>query len=319
MATWLSLSTLSATTSEYMQDWWKGGFVPAPWRGLHELLWIPSRLGTALGFYATGFHPPLQTWTQIAIVGLFVSILPLGFVYLFRRKRSTAVVLVGPIVVAVSAAAIRLLPLAGRVSLFLAPVLLLVWMSGLDQIRAWIVPRLRGASHVATLGLAVLPTVAGFARNPPPIVQGGTRPVLEEVKAHWLPGDRLVVARGMWTYELVNYYGALLGLERWTPLDRLEGDFTANEILRSYLKRIDAYRGWPRIWFHLEGTKSCEDEAILGYLNAIGRRLHTVQAHLEWGHRISGHLYDLSDPALLASTNSDSYPLPDCGGELGRS
>ena len=313
IATWASLSTLSPATGEYMQSGWGHGWVSSPGKGVEGFFWIPSRLGTILTYSATGIHPPLRSLAKIAIVAVYSLLWPLGFVYLFRKDRRAATVLAIPVIMAIVAVVIRLLPLAGRVSLFLAPVLLIGCFAGLDQIRAWVPPRARGVPFAVVMGFTVLAAVAGLARNPPPMTQGGTRPVLEEVRAHWLPGDRLVVARGRWTFRLVDYYGSLLGLKEWTPLDRLKGEYTQEEILRSYLERIDAYRGSPRVWFHLEGTTPCEDEAILGYLNAIGLRLHSVEAHLEWGHRISGHLYDLSAPERLSATTADSYPLPECG------
>jgi hypothetical protein len=312
IATWVSLSTLSPETGVYMQSGWKYAWVPPPWRGLDAFLWLPSRLGTILTYSATGVHPPLRSWIKIGIAAFYSLLLPLGYVSLFRKDLRRAVVLAIPVIMAIVAVVFRLLPLAGRVSLFLAPVLLIGCFAGIDQIRAWIPQRERFVAYGIMLGFAILPAVAGLARNAPPIAQGGTRPVLEDIKAHWLPGDRLVVARGTWTFRLVDYYGDLLGLEDWSRLDRLEGEYSTEEILRSYLQRIDAYRGSPRVWFHLEGTTPCEEEAILGYLDAIGRRLHFVEAHLEWGHRISGHLYDLSDPVPLASTSADRYGLPQC-------
>ena len=312
MATWASLSTLSPDTAEYMQSFWKHGWVPPPWKGIDEFLWIPSRLGTILTYSITGLHPPLRSLPEIATVAFYALLVPLGFVYLFRSERGTAGVLAIPVLVAIVAVVARLLPLAGRVSFFLVPVLLIMCFAGPAQIRPWIPARMRDLAHATMLGLAILPAVAGLARSFPPTAQGGTRAVLEEVKANWLPGDRLVVSRGTWTFRLVDYYGGLLGLEEWSPLDRLEGEYSAEEIMRSYLRRIDAYRGSPRVWFHLEGTTRCEDEAILRYLDAIGHRLHSVEAHLEWGHRISAHLYDLSDPELLDRASAETYPVPEC-------
>jgi hypothetical protein len=285
--------------------------MPPPWIGLEESLWIPSRLGRVLTFFAFGMHPPLSSLLELAVLAFYTLLLPLGFLHLIRRNAPTAVVLAVPVVVAIAAAAVRLFPLAGRVSLFLGPVLLIGCFAGFDLMRAWMSQRLGGVLYAGALGLAILPAFPALARNPPPIVQGGTLPVLEEVKAHWIPGDRLVVSRGPWTFRLVEFYGRRLGLEGWTHLDRLQGD-TAEEILRAYLRRIDAFRGVPRVWFHLEGTAACEDQAIRGYLDAIGKRLHSVEHHLSWGHRISAHLYDLSDPELLARTSANRYGVPEC-------
>ena len=121
-----------------------------------------------------------------------------------------------------------------------------------------------------------------------------------------------MVSGGRWTLILLDYYGRRLGLRAWTHLDRLEGGDTGEQILRSYLQRIDAFRGVPRVWFHLEGTRACEDEAILGYLNTIGKELYSVHFRLPGVSGASAYLYGLSDPELLTRTSADGYPLPEC-------
>ena len=103
-----------------------------------------------------------------------------------------------------------------------------------------------------------------------------------------------------------------MGFQARTHLDRLEGDYTGEEVLRSYLQRIDSYRGMPRIWLHLEGTQVCEEEAILGYLNTIGKKLYSAQFRLPGVSGASAYLYDLSDPELLIRASADGYPLPKC-------
>lgn len=309
---WLSLMTLSATTDEYMQSFWRAGFIPAPWLGLGEALWIPKRTGALLTFFATGLYPPYPTVPEIAIVGVFTLLLPLGWWHILRKDLRAGTTLAVPIVVALAAAAVRLLPLAGRVSWFAGSVLLIGCFAGLEAIRGWLNPRLRASLYPLALGCMILLGVAALAREPPPMVQGGTLPVLRNVKAKWTPGDRLAVAGGPWAFRLVDYYGARLGLEGWVRLDRSPDDSTVQEILRTDLRRIDTARGAPRLWVHLEGTMVCEEEAILGYLSAIGQWRYSVEFHLPWGHRISAHLYDLSDPALLARTSAETYPLPEC-------
>jgi hypothetical protein len=308
----IALATLSPATGEYMQIWWRDGFVPAPWQGVDEWLWVPARIGRILTFAATGIHPPLDTLAEAGVVGLYTVLLPIGFVRLFRRDPWIAAALAIPVGIAVGAAALRWLPLAGRVSLFLAPALLVAAVAGLDRVGDRVRQRPSGPTRALLPGLAALPAVAALVVTPPPFEQGGTRAVLEEVRARWLPGDRLVVSRGASTFRLVGYYGDLLGLEGWVPLDRLEGRYSEEEILRSYLRRIEAYRGSPRVWFHLEGTTPCEDEAILGYLDSVGERIHAFEAHLEWGHRISAHLFDLSGPVPRSTATAEDYALPDC-------
>lgn len=116
--------------------------------------------------------------------------------------------------------------------LFIAPTLLIGCFAGLDRIGAWLPQRLGTLPHTATLGLAILSTLAFLARTPPPMLMGQTKPALQEVKAHWALGDQLVVSRGRWTLVIVEYYERRLLLGGWTHIDRLEGAHTEEQVLR---------------------------------------------------------------------------------------
>ncbi|MGH7481740.1 MAG: ArnT family glycosyltransferase [Longimicrobiales bacterium] len=311
--TYTSLTTLSVATSAYMENYWKlkHAFLPRPWVGLAELFWIPARLAESISYFVAYISTP-SSLPAIALVGIYGLLLLLGILHLVKRDLRTAVLLAVPVIVAILAAAVRLLPLSGRVSLFIGPSLLIGCFAGFDRIRAWLPPHHGNLAIVAALGFATLPALALLALKPPPKILSGTRPVLQEVKAHWLPEDRLIVSRGEWTLISMEYYGRRFGIEDWTHLDRLRGDYTAEEILRGYLRGIDAFRGVPRAWFYLEGTVACEDDAMLGYLSVIGTRLYSIDFPINRFNRISAHLYDLSDPELLGKTNADTYQVPEC-------
>jgi hypothetical protein len=312
IAVWHSLATLSTATETYMQEFWSAGFVPAPWLGVGEALWIPSRTGVLLTFFATGLYPPYPSLLEKAIVGTFMFLLPLGLWRILRIDARAGAALAVPYVVALAAAVVRLLPFGARVSLFAGSFLLIGCFAGFEKVREWVSPRLGAFLHPIALSLMALLGIAALVRESPPIPLGGTLPVLREVKARGAPGDRLLVAGGPWAFRLVDYYGDRLGLEPWVRLVGSPADSTDEQVLRTYLRRIDGSRGEPGVWVHLEGTRICEEEVILGYLDAIGRRRDSVQYHLPWGHRISAHLYDLSDAALVAGISADTYPLPPC-------
>jgi hypothetical protein len=59
---------------------------------------------------------------------------------------------------------------------------------------------------------------------------------------------------------------------------------------------------------------ACEEEAILGYLTAIGMRLYSVDFPLNKVSKVSAHLYDLSDAELLGHADADTYQVPECKG-----
>ena len=312
IVTYTSLSNLSASTSEYMELVWGKGYVPPPWNGLSELLWIPARLAESILFFVASISSP-GSLLALALAGIYGLLFLIGIPHLVKKDGRTAAVLAIPVLVAIAAAAFRLLPLAERISLYFGPSLLITCFAGWDRIRTWLPRRLGGLPSAAAFGLAALPAIALLANKPLPRVTSGARPVLEAVKAHWLPGDRLVMARDQWAQVSVEYYGRRrLGLEEWTEIAGSGESNTTEQYLRGFLHGIDAFRGVPRTWFYLDGTLPCEDEAILGYLNAIGRRVYSADFQLNRYSRISAHLYDLTEPELLGKTSAETYQVPDC-------
>jgi hypothetical protein len=310
IATYISLTAVSSSTKQYMEQYWQQGFMPPPWAGIRELIWIPTQLARQTSWFVSGIPDP-RALPDIALATYGVVLL-LGIQYLVKRDSNNAAFLAIPVIAAIVAAAFRLLPMSARVSQFIAPSLIIGFFAGLDRIRTWLPQRLGSLPHVAVLGIATVPMLAFLAQRPLPMLQGGTGPALREVKARWAPGDQLVVSRGRWTMYGVEYYGRRLNLPEWTHIDRLEGDHTAEQVLRGHLRRIDAFRGFPRVWFHLEGTVDCEDEAILGYLTAIGERLYSADFRLTGGETVYLRLYDLSDSELLGRADAGTYRVPEC-------
>ena len=313
IVTYVSVITLSASTSDYMERFWRTSFPPPPWLGISELLWLPRRLAETIIHLVAHINTP-QSLPALALVAMYTLLLVLGIFHLFKRSSRSALVLAAPVIVAIIAAIVRVLPLSGRVSLFIGPSLLIGSFAGFDRIRSWLPARTGSLAHACTLGFAILPALALLARDPPPWINSWTRSAMEDVRANWEPGDRLAVSRGEWTLISVEYYGRRLGIMEWTHIPRLKGSHTAEQILRGYLSALDAFRGNSRAWLYLEGTVPCEDEAMVGYLMAIGKRLHSARFDVNEANRVSAHLFDLSDPAMLARTSAETYPVPECRG-----
>ena len=310
MITYASLRTLSASTDQVMVGFWDAGFVPPPWEGLRELFWVPVRLVEVLVFFAAFLYSP-NSAPEIAFAGVFGGLLVLGVIHLSRTDPRAAVVLAIPVAVAVAAACVRLLPLIERVSLFIGPPLLIASFAGFDRMRAWLPRSMERLVFLAALGFAALPGLALLIVAPPPRKRSESRAVLQEVRARRLPEDDLVVVR-WWGWISTEYYGQRLGLADWTLIAPLEG-YPMDQVLRDYLHQLDAFRGHSRVWVFLDRTWDCEEEAVLGYLGAIGRRRDVVEKRISGDERVSAHLYDLSDPGLLGRASAQEYPVPaDC-------
>ena len=306
--TYTSLTNLSAATRAVMQGFWVYDFVPPPWTGWRELVWVPARLAEFLGFFVVEVSTT-NSLPEIAFASTYGILSTLGIVYLLRKDLRTAAILLVPVAVAVAAACIRLLPLTHRISLFMGPSLLIACFAAFDLFRVWLPSRGAFVAYSVAYGLAILPALGVLVITPPPQKLSESRRVLREVSANRLPGDKLVVVR-WWGWMSTEYYGPRVGLEGWTHIAPLEGGVSIEEILRGYLRGIDDFRGEPRVWFFLDGTRACEDAAILGYLTAIGRRIQVVQATLSDRKSVSAHLYDLTDPALLELADAKTFPVP---------
>jgi hypothetical protein len=310
--TYTSLATYSAETSEYMDSFWRTDFVPRPWLGLSELLWIPLRLAEAITYLVAYVNTP-SSLPEYALGAVYGVLLLAGTAHLFRRNWRTATALAVPVVMTVGASALRLLPLSGRVSLFIGPFLLIGCFAGFDGLRPWVPAGFRSLVGPAALALAILPALAFLWIIRLPMIQVETLRIFREIGARWQPGDELVVSRGMWARVQAEYYGRRVGVEGWTHIDRVRGRHTAEEILREYLKEIDAYRGSPRAWFYLDGLVGCEQEAMRGYLGAIGTELYSIEPPSFMNRDVvSAHLYDLSDSDRLRTANAATWPVPEC-------
>lgn len=303
LSVFLARYTLSPETAAYMQDFWARGFLPPPWDGLPELLWTPRVLKNTLGFtlfwFASGDQPLAAATWALAVVGI------IGVWWLVRHDGAVAGVLIAPIVAALVAAAARQLPIDSRVSLWLGPPLLLVSMFGVAALRNALPGRLHYLPAVVLASIALMPAIAVVAIDSPPYRNQDMRPLLQAVAAQAQPDDEVYVYFG--ARQAMRFYGPPAGLTRWTEGACHRGD------TRAYYDEVDQFRGRPRVWFIWTHAlpRYREPDAIRSYLETIGRPITSIDDSpddLEGGAQAV--LYDLSDPARLASATAASHPVP---------
>ena len=291
--------TVNADTRAYMETFWVRGFPPPPWQGVDALMWVPGALTQVLGFAL--FHwlaeEPLFS---VATLGFAVATLP-GAWWLTRRHGYAAAMVMAPVVVAAIAAGMRVLPLNGRVSLWLGPPLLLLAAAGVAAAVEWLPPRLRLVPNGLGIGAGALAVIAAVIIEPPPFSTQEMRPILEQVAAAAHPTDRIYVYYG--ARLAVRYYGPGFGLAEWTE-GRCHRGAPVN-----YLHELDVFRGQPRVWVIWTHAlvRYGEPEAIRSYLGAIG--LERMRIDVPSGSA-QALLYDLSDTERLASTTADTHPIP---------
>ncbi|HEY1250647.1 MAG TPA: glycosyltransferase family 39 protein [Thermoanaerobaculia bacterium] len=290
-------------TRAFLYAYWGESFPPIPFRRRGDVLWPVNQLFL---FYrwTMGYRLPLLC----ALLTLF------GFVMLWRRRWISALLLAAPIVFTVACSAARLYPFKSRLILFLAPALMIAAAEG----ARWIVrglARLRIPKPLAAAFLA-LPAFFAFVDNHPVFRRQENRPLFQYLAKRRRPDDAIFIPYD--TIRALRYYGPRTGLDpaSVTPGQCHRGDLSA------YLREIDRYRGRPRVWVVFAQTvpDTMEQPAMRGYLQTIGRRREglTVPTLDSTAFDMRTELYDLSDPARLAASTADSYPLPAVNAETVR-
>jgi len=299
----IALTLRDADTDAYMHQFWAQDFLPAPWKSLDALLWLPDRLLSILGFQLLFFA---REWAfGWVFVGVCAVLAAVGLLDVFRKSPPRGAMLLAPALAAIIASSVRLLPFGLRVSLYAGWPLQLAAACGLQ----WLATALPGRRRLV-LGLAAvvaaIPGVFVTVLHPPYHWQE-TRPVLAAMAEQWKPGDRLYVYPG--AEYAMEFYGRPLGLT---------GGIVGGchcEDPRGYFREIDPLRGSPRVWFvYSHAARGFRDpEVIRSYLETIGwERARIPDPYGQKGQgEAAAYLYDLSDPIRLASVTSETHRFPD--------
>jgi hypothetical protein len=287
----LSIHTLSEGQSQYMRAFWESGFFPVVPQSAADVLWLPLAFVRISIDPLGALHP-----------GLMVPALVFGIVGIRHLPRPYSMLVAAPILVTLLASAARQYPMgglvsdfAGRVILFLVPVLLLIVGAGVARIGA-IFPIWFSRAFVALLLLLnIAPALLRI-----PYQRNEIRPVLEYVSRHQQPGDVVYVYYG--ARHVFDFYAPRFPLEAATTV---YGSCNRGEPAR-YLDEMDGLRGAPRLWFVITHPVGMEARLLVEFLDLNGRRLDRIDTT-----NASATLYDLSlaehrripaDPALYAVT-----------------
>ena len=123
------------TDREYLDGSWQAGFMPWPPRTAADALWTWEHFTWVFGKFITGLRRTNgglgYPWSEV-----FVLLAAAGVLAFWRRQRDTALMLLGPVLVLLLAAALHVYPFTGRVVSFLLPVLLLATAAGTAHLRS---------------------------------------------------------------------------------------------------------------------------------------------------------------------------------------
>jgi hypothetical protein len=299
LAVFIGLRSMTASTRTFMDDFWAGGFLPLPFRGLSALRWFWETLTTLFSDVTLLRY----RWPVV-----FVVVALVGVIALWRRSRSTALFFLCQFTIAIIAAVAQQYPLRGRLALWLLPAALLAVAAGAEWIRSRadsLHPLGGVVGAILVVALLVSPVIA-LAEAPPPYEIEHHKDFLSYLQKNRRPGDVVYV------FPLpsvgVRFYGPRFGLQR---SDWIESVCDRNET-RPYLKDVDRFRGTPRLWIIAGGSRPFRfaRAAVLQYLGTIGKRTDMLSLPSPTYGSITIELYDLSDPTRLNHADASTFPAP---------
>ena len=284
-------------TATTMHTFWSRNAVGFP-NGLADIIpWSLAQLRAHL-------------WSEVGLRGVtyWLGVAGIGAFLLWRRSRFAVVAVAAPIIAALCAAVLQRYPLGGRMSQWIAALLILLVVAAAAGVASALQGRARLARLAPVPGIAVvaLPLMA-FTQNHPPYRIEDVKPVLAEINRSRMPDDLIYVYPGAW--HAYRYYGAQSGI----PPERVVYGQCAVRSPRESLAALDVLRGRARAWvLFAHVTLPSERQLVLSYLDQIGVRRQSVSAPAPYesaSTSVDAHLYDLSDPKRLRTATSGTYPI----------
>ncbi len=242
--------------NKYLADYWAGHFLALPPKGLGDLAWLADHV---IAFFTVpgGFGGAL-----VPLGGLAAVLALIGLREFARARWPVAVALVVPVALVLLASALHQYPIGGRLMLFMVPLAVLPVARGAWEVFEALAAKNRFAAtaFLALLVVAPLWETIDVLRKPPRAEQ--LEPVLEQVRAEFRPGDRVLV-----------YYGAVPAFTFYTR----ERPFPAEAVTLGEEHRGDpaGYRAEltplkGRVWVVVSHRHGDEETAMRATLDCRG-------------------------------------------------
>jgi hypothetical protein len=244
--------------NQYLLDYWAGHFLPLPPGLSGDMTWLFEHF---FGFFAS---PGGLAGTEIKAGGVAAVLSVVGLVAIGRKRWPVAVALVVPGLLALLASGLHKYPFAGRLLLFLVPLMLLTVARG-----AWVVTEaLRPSQPLAAwlfLGLLfAAPALELYQEIRRPMRYEQLAPLLADVRARWQPGDRMYV-----------YWGGVPAFTFYTRDDPFPPGVTLGSEHRdgrtAFRDELAGLAGNPRVWVVFSHRHQSEESLVRAYAEGLGR------------------------------------------------
>jgi hypothetical protein len=274
----ISLQGLSQNT--FLLDYWQENFIPLPpWS---DWEWF--------GIVFSGLN---QNLVGIQISAWLIAIMHcLGFIALYTKNKSYAVIVLIIFGFSLIASALRLYPLGGRLSLFLVPLVIILISQSIDTLEQRLNAQHNWGKLVAILvGIYLLyapidESISAF-RNPKYFEH--IRPSMATLSENWQPGDKLFVSNG--AVPAFRFYADRYGLG---DVDFKTSEATDYSDPDKIVSRLQALDGYSRVWVlvtHVYETKDFnEKNFLLSSFDQLGEHKREFRSP---GTSVYLNLYDL--------------------------
>lgn len=273
----------------YLLSYWDGHFLPLPPSSPGDAAWLLDH------FFAPFSYPGGLGGTEIRAGGIAAVFFLIGIGGLWQRNWRVAAALVMPGLLALAASGAHKYPFAGRLLLFLVPILILGAAQG-----AWMVGTAlaRSMPRAAALLIGVLiaaPCLETYQELRRPMRYEQLQAVLEQVRAQWQQGDRIYV-----------YYGAVPAFTIYTrespfPAEAVSRGAEARRHSTEYREQLLPFRGEPRVWLIFSHRHKHEQSTIETYADGLGRCERAIR-----GEGAAALLFNFSVPPGSTSATLDA-------------
>ena len=246
------------------------------------------------GWFGITFKGLIQNQIGIQVSAWLVFILvAAGLFFLFTKNKVYAGMLSMVFALALLASALRLYPFGGRLSLFLAPLIIILISQSIDSLEHQLNTSLRWNKLIPfVIGLYLLyaPATESFHNFVDPKYYEHIRPHMATLSENWQEGDALYVSYG--AAPAFRFYAERYGLG---DVDFQTGDASDYSEPSRILSHLDTLEGNPRVWILIthvyERGDFNEKDFILNYLDTIGKKKREFRHP---GTSVHLFLYDLS-------------------------
>jgi len=266
-------------TNQYLLDYWNGHFLPLPPRSAGDFAWLMDH------FFAPFGYPGGMGGTEIRAGGIAAALFLIGLWGFAKEKWAVALALVLPGLFALLASGLHKYPFAGRLLLFLVPLMILGTARGAGMLAAALGKSQPVAALVLLGILFAAPCLEAYQEVRRPMRSEQLEPVLAELRPQLRPTDRVYI-----------YYGALPAFEFYTrgnplPVNQIDRGSEARSNVTEYRQQLAELAGQPRVWIVFSHRHKHEESIIVAYAEGLGRREKAIT-----GNGAAAFLYDFSRP-----------------------